>query len=848
MTKPPLYDHYCRACPLGEGARSCCIGARFSRTPEKGWHPKILFVGEAPGREEDYQGKPFVGAAGQLLVKAIRHYGISDYGITNTVKCRPPDNRKPRAAEAKACAVYLDEEIARFKPQIVVPLGAVALKRVSGLDKVTEWAGRVIEDERGFKVFPILHPAAVLRMEQRFLAPFEAQFKGLARLARGEKPTPTAYVRVTLREAVKRFKKLLESEGPYGFDVETGPANEGYTGKDASLNPRFNRIVSAAFSPAKAEAFWFEWPKRNTDDEMTLILAVLSLLKSGATMVAHNAVMEVKQLLWHVVRRVEPAWQAFRWNIEDSMLFYYLLHEDAKGYYGLESVRAAVCPDMADYDRDVMEKVNAGVQHHEIPIDELGDYNAGDADATLRVANALREKVQGKKGLWRAWTEILRPATFAIALCELNGRKIDFDQVAKLREQFAEIDRNEGLTMRTHPAVQAFCRDTDRPVAEWNPNSSRQVAPVVFQYLKKPVLGYTDGGDPSVKYDFLKPFERRSRFVRSYLAWKEARTLDNNYLVPYTRKTAPDGFLYGSYLQHGTATGRWASVNPNLQNFAPLLRTVVVSRFVGGKILSADYSQLELRLLAMEAGVALLLDAYRRNEDVHALTATRVCSTLWDREVTKDEILAQHEEAEAAGKQSWRKDFGKTPNFGLGYGAYPKKFAEITGLDVGTATLVHEAWHEMYPEVGRYLAKQARLAKERGWLESHFGRRRRLPQAQGEWNQGTPEWKAQREAFREAGNFRIQSLASDLNTRAFLRVLDRILGSTRWASIVPIGCTHDSQDYDVPGPLVEDFASLLRDVMVAETHKLFPWITVPLDIDVKAGDSWGSLKKVKAAG
>jgi DNA polymerase I len=838
--KPPIYDKGCTLCPLHETATTVCMGARFSRVPEPGWHPKILFIGEMPGERDDRQGKPFMGDAGDLLSDALKQYGIHDYAITNVVKCYSgsPDS-KPKAVHLKACAPYLDREIRRYKPEIVVPMGAVALKRLCGLDKVTEWAGRVYEPPgRDYKVYPIIHPSAVLRYETRFLQPFESQMRGLSRLASGARPVPTAYVRVTLREAIKRIKDLAETEGPYGFDIETGPMPGG-----SAHNPRFNRIVTAAFCPRKGEAFWFVWP---TAQDEGLLDAFMRLLRSKATMVAHNAMFEIKHVRWHIVQHAGVKnWEGFSWRCDDSLLLYHLLHEDAKGYYGLDHVRREVLPDMGDYDAEVMALVNAGTAHHLIDIDMLGTYNAGDADACFRACEVLKRQVFEKRGLKRAYETVVQPAMFSVARAELAGRKIDFDQVAKLHEQFQHTERTAGLAMRTHKAVRRYCADTGRDIADWNPGSSAQVAPIIFDYLGLEVLGRTEGGKASIQSKYIEPYKAKSRFVREYLSWKEAKTLDNNYLTPYMAKVASDGFLYGGYLLFGTATGRLASVSPNLQNFAPILRTAVVSRFVNGFIVSADYSQLELRLMAFESSCPALLDAYAEGQDVHALTATHVCSKLFDREVTLAEVADQHQKAEESKTQSWRQDYGKRPNFALLYGAFPKRFSQEFHVDLRTAEVIHRAFHEAYPEVGAFLRKVHAQAQERGWIESRFGRRRRLPLALGDPPFRTEGWWLQKAAFREASNFPIQSLGSDINTTAFARV--QAQADEAGIPYAPLGMTHDSQDYDMPESSVGEFAPLLRRVMVKETHQLYPWLGVPLDIDIKVGRSWGTLTKWKAS-
>lgn len=847
MSKPPIYDHGCARCPLHEEVQTVCVEARFSRKPVPEWRPKILFVGEAPGVEEDRIGAPFVGPAGQLLTEALKHYGIRDFAITNTVKCRPPENRKPKAKEIAACSDFLSMEIRRFEPQIVVAVGAIALGRITGLKKITDWAGRVIDvPGRAWKVFPIIHPAAVLRYESRYLQPFEAQIKGLARLARGDKPTPSNYVRVTLREAVKRLNGLAESEGPYGFDVETMPLHPGF-----ATNPKFSRILCASISEKEGEGFWWVWPG---EPDPELIYAFVRLLSNRKrTMVPHNAIMEVKYLLWHVVREWEEmegtggsapeeiaASKPRDWEIGDSMLDYYLLHEDTKGAYDLDAVRRAVVPEMPDYSAAVMEKVNSGTPHHEIDIDELGAYNAGDSDAALRIHNRLWPRIAEKPGLLKAWG-CLRESVFGIARAELAGRKMDFDRADFLREQFDTTDRTCGMALREMPVVKRFCRRDKREIGDFNPNSSQQVGKILFNYLKLPVLKETETGKASTGADYIAPFREKSKFVRTYLDLKSARTL-KGYLKQYLGLVAPDGVLYGSYLPHGAATARWSSVAPNLQNFTALLRTIIVSRFgPRGWIISADYSQLELRLIAWLADCKILLEAYKAKKDVHAITGARVVTALQSRKWSVSDIIAEQEDAEKHHREPLRKTYGKEVNFGLAYGMYPKRFAQEKHLPLEQAEIIYGAFHGLYPEFNEYQDKCGEIIRRKGWIESVFGFRRRLPDGVGDFpERSKAAWK-QKDAIREGANHTVQNPASIINSLAFCRMQKEI--EERGLRGVGFGATHDSQDFDVPEEELEVFAPLLRKVMVEETHSLFPFIGVPLEIDVKYGRSWGDLKK-----
>lgn len=844
----------CTACDLHTYARCVGVKPRYSRTPtEDQPYYEVVFVTDAPSQEDESRGSILRGDDGGLLDMALKRFGIHDYAMTSVVRCRPADDKKPRAGEAKTCReLYLFKALERWKPKVVVPLGAVALKYVAGLDKITDVAGRCLEiPGRPWKVFPIVAPSAALRYPERFEQAFEAQMRALGRFVRGDKTAPVTYERVTVADGIARIKAMAATpDKPYGFDIETAPTQEGW---NLGLNPRFNRLLTVSFATETGKAFWLEWPEKGPQAG-ELREAVYELLRSGRPMVAHNVPMEVKHLLWHVVRPVvgiEEA-RAFTWKVEDSLLYYYLLHEAAQGSYGLDRVRQSVVPDMAEYDAKVNKQISDGKSHHELDLEELGYYNAGDADATLRIANVLRPRIAESRDLTQVWEKILAPAVFPVAWAELHGRKIDYDAYARLRKEFKKTKKKAMAVLRDHWAVKKYAAEHGIKVSEWNPGSSKQVATIVFDYLGYSPLGATESGDPSTAAKYLEPYAGKSRFIKNLLAWKEAQTLDNVYLVKYAEKAAPDGFLYGGYILFGACTGRLSSTKPNLQNFAPILRQIIVSRYPNGVIVEADYSQIELRLMAMESKCKPLLEAYANGIDVHALTATKVCSKLFQRDVTMDEVLEQHAKAEASKGSipSWRQEYGKRPNFALLYNAQPKRFAAEFHVSLKEATIIHAAFHEAYPEIGAYYEQSCEIARTKGVMTSAFGRKRRLPQAKGEWREYSPQWWEQLAAFREANNFRIQSLANDLNTRAATRVHKKLAAEK--SKILLLGFTHDSATYDVPPEeatpeRLAAFVALLRRSMVEVTLKMHPWITVPIDIDVKAGPSWGTLAKIKKA-
>jgi uracil-DNA glycosylase family 4 len=807
-----LRDPDCSLCPLHAGVRTRCVGVHGSPAPE------VLFVGEAPGAEEDDRGLPFVGPAGQLLRQAIEVFGISEhaYAITNAVKCRPPENRTPRVGEVNACFAYLDAEIRALRPKVVVTLGNVALHALTGVRGVTKVAGRPMTfEDRPYIVFPILHPSAVLRVPAN-KASFETQFQLLKTyLQRGGVAPTLDYERVDSWEAARRLNEIAEKRATFAIDFET-----------TGLNPKFGSIVTCAISTGD-RSWWFEWPTARTG--LPVALGVLrlafhnALVKRKCPMVAHNAVFEVKWVLQHILAPLVGGalkdLRRIRWPVVDTMLLHHLLDENVPHHL---DYCAATLTDMGGYSDTVDALVAAGTPHHEIPLSTLGPYNAADADVTWRIYQIMRPQISEDSCLERVWVDIVRKTIWSVAWAELYGRHIDLDRVESLRAELMLKERTLRARIMSDPVVLRYTAARTKaqnplPKGEFNPDSPAQIADVVFRYLKIPKVGKTDSGEPSVRAAYLEPFRKTEPFLDVYLDWKEAQTLLTKYLDKQIRALVkPDGFLYGSYLIHGTVTGRLASREPNLQNFAPVLRETIVSRFPGGQIVEADYSQLELRLMAFAAGCAPLLEAYRLGQDVHRLTASKITGKPIG-EVTKDE----------------RQNLGKRPNFALLYGASPRRFHMEFGVPLEEAERISEAWHAAYPEVSRFLRHIHRDVMASGSLRSRMGRIRRLPEAL------SANESIRHKALLMASNFPIQSLGADLTTISMNAVVDRIAASGM-DSIV-LGSTHDSITLDCPPGEVDAVARMLRTIMVDETAERFPWLTVPLDIEVKAGPSWGTM-------
>ena len=791
---------------------------------------RVLFVGEYPTKAAARAGKP-TGTIMSLLSNVCGQGEIDSWAFTYAVKEPPEPNKKPGVKIIRADREKLLAEIALIQPEVIVPLGNIGLRSVMEKHGITKYAGReTTSDVEGFeakRVIPMISPMTVARNpDPKAVTAFESAFSRLAEILADKDVTPI-YEKLEGHAVGHWLREAAISDEPYfSIDLETN-----------HLNPRFGTIRTVAIRIGD-ETRWFEWDGTNR-----LRRCLLKLLRSDKWMIAHNAGFELKWLLHHVCIPLcgVPQTKRMSWRVACTLQLHHLLDENAN--HDLSTL-SKVFTDKGGYD-DAMESAlleNPDTTYANVDVELLGQYNGGDADVTYELYEIFIEEIVADKGLKRAYVKIVEPAIWAVAWAEYEGRRIDAQAVAGVRyaleiEEAAHYD----AFMAQSDVAEYIKHECGGNADEFNPNSGDQLAVLLKDYSKVPLTEKSDSGKLTVRKAVLEYHAPKYPIIQHYLGWKAARTLRNNYLGQYRTAESDgkavlgfveaDGFLYGGYLLHGTTTGRLASRSPNLQNFKKQLRTIVRSRFPGtGRLVEADYSQLELRLMAWLSGCGVLLAAYEKNTDVHTLTASLVLNKPVE-DVTPED----------------RQNFGKRPNFGLTYGAFPKRFALEFQMDLDEAKDIHRKWHDAYPEIGAYLQKIQAQAESTGVVRSFMGRARRVPDAQLEvpYYRGRPDykhenWKPKIAALLSAGNFPVQSLGSDLNTWAAAKM--RVALAQAGMDTVQIGFTHDSATYDCPNDREEQqLRLLLQEVMVDMLHEAFPKIGVPMAIDINSGDSWGDL-------
>ena len=218
--KSEIRDKHCTLCPLHEGAEYVCLMGSGSKKA------KLMIVGEAPGAREDEEHAAFVGQAGQLLDEMLREAGLkrSQFYITNSSKCRPPDNRTPERSEIKVCSsTYLTRELEKVRPDLVLLLGNSALQACLGRSGITRYRGQLYDGPGDVRFFPTFHPAAVLR-NPKYGPDVRADLRRFARLARGEDRDANLDTRVQVvksKAQLRRFIEVASRQPVIAWDLET---------------------------------------------------------------------------------------------------------------------------------------------------------------------------------------------------------------------------------------------------------------------------------------------------------------------------------------------------------------------------------------------------------------------------------------------------------------------------------------------------------------------------------------------------------------------------------------------------------------------------------------------------
>jgi len=432
---------------------------------------------------------------------------------------------------------------------------------------------------------------------------------------------------------------------------------------------------------------------------------------------------------------------------------------------------------------------------------QLSDSLAQAADFTGRLARMLRKEVEELE-LVRAYDEIDLPLISVILRMEENGIAIDpsvLDELSKrLGAQSSEVAN----------------RIYELAGEKFNIGSPKQLGVVLFEKMKLPIpVKYGKGKKISTAQDVLDELAPDHEVVRHVLEYRQLTKLKSTYIDTLPQLIDPQtGRVHTTFNQTGTATGRLSSNNPNLQNI-PIrteLGREIRAAFVaqdGNLLLAADYSQIELRLLAHYSEDPLLTKAFREGRDIHQLTASEVFG------IPHDEVDAEHRRR------------AKAVNFGIVYGLSPFGLAQQLGIEQKEAKKYIEGYFEKYAGVRTYIDTVVAATRRDGFVRTEFGRRRPIPDI----NSKNPSMRGFAE--RTAVNTPLQGTAADLIKLAMINI-DRELTKRKLKSRMLLQ-VHDELVFEVPPVEIDAMRTLVQDAM-ENVHPL----RVPLVVDVGVGKNW----------
>jgi DNA polymerase-1 len=564
-----------------------------------------------------------------------------------------------------------------------------------------------------------------------------------------------------------------------------------------SLDPMLARLVGISFAIEAGEAFYLPLAHRGVDAPVQLPLdEVLARLKAWLESGTHNKLGQNIKYDAHVFANHGIS---LRGITHDTLLESYVLESDrthdmdslARRHLNLTTITYA-------------EVCGSGVKKigfDEVTLEVATRYAAEDADITLRLHQKLWPQIEAVPALAALYRDIELPTLSVLLAMERTGILIDpfllAQQSNELGRRLLELEREAYVL-----AGETF-----------NLGSPKQLGEILFVRLGLPALKKTATGQPSTNEDVLSELAEDYPLPKLLLEHRSFAKLKSTYTDKLPRMVNPrTGRVHTSFAQATAVTGRLASSDPNLQNIP--VRTAegrrIRAAFIaprGYSVVSADYSQIELRIMAHLSQDARLLDAFARGEDVHRATAAEVFGLTPD----------------AVGPEQRR--YAKTINFGLIYGMSAHGLAKTLGIERNAAKGWIDRYFARYPGVANYMEQVKAIAHDQGYVETVFGRRLHLPDI-------TARQFARRQAAERAAiNAPMQGTAADLIKKAMIAVQRWLLDSGLKSRLLLQ--VHDELVLEVPDAEIDIMRSTLPGLM-ADVARL----AVPLLVEVGVGQNW----------
>lgn len=645
---------------------------------------KIMIIGEAPGSEEEKIGRPFVGSSGNLLSSCLANAGIKreDCYITNVVKVRPPANKLKRLKELNLTieSFYgeLWEEVMRINPNVIVPLGNIPLKAVTGLDSISKWRGSILKDRVGNKVIPSFHPAACMRMwTWVYILTHDLKYK-----VKPESEFPK----------IKYKKREMIINPP--FDLIMAKLDE-YKKEEYSsvdIETFWNAPVIRCFgiSPSETEALCIPLvkgftPVWTTSKESMIWEGIRKVVKV-TKVIAQNAQFEMTQLLQWLGGRM-PLWM-------DTMRAQALVYPEFP--HGLDFLNS-IYTDIPYYKDD--GKTSTVNQDW----DMFQKYNCKDVLATFECAMKIKEELV-EIGMWRFYQEYDLPLLNSLWGMQMRGVQIS-NRVMK-KHSISTKSKRETLENELE-SVLGY---------KLNVKGRTQLKKLLHDDLGLPKMYHKKTGKHTMDADALTKLDKRypNPILKAITKIRKLRTLQETFLELKVDKANRIHTSYGL-----TENGRLSSSQDifgsgaNLQNIPELIRDAFISD-EGKVIVVGDLSQAENRIVAWLANELNLKSIFKTDKSVHVV----VCSMIFN--LREEDILADPNYKKS-------KVYKKAKNMvhAMNYDEGPRTFADHVDIPLAEAKSIMNEYDKLFPNIRSVFQAevQAQLSQNRT-LTNPFGRKR----------------------------------------------------------------------------------------------------------------------------
>ncbi len=716
---------------------------------------------------------------------------INEYGDLDTLLERAGEIKQPKRRE----------NLIEFAEMARISRKLVRLKD----DVPVEWP---LED---FAREPFDHDKllAFLRENQfkRLISRFEAE----AAAASGGSATPAAleetpvstadYALVQTVDALKTWVAEATRLGVVAVDTETtslDQARAGLVGVSLATAPGkacYIPLAHVGEGPGDLLGGGSDTPDQIPMDQALAILKPM-LEDPGVLKIGQNLKYDMAVLTRYGVS-VAP--------IDDTMLISFVMDAGAHGH-GMDELSDLHLGHKPIPFSEVAGKGKSQITFDKVPLDKALVYAAEDADVTLRLWLKLKPALLEAR-MVGFYETVERPLAPILAEMELAGIKADPAVLRGLSSDFAK--RIADLELTIH-------QDAGR---EFNVGSPKQLGEILFDELGLQGGKKTKTGAYQTNSDVLEPLRATHPIVDKVLNWRMLAKLKSTYTDALQEQINPDtGRIHTSYMMTGAQTGRLASTDPNLQNIpvrteeGRTIRTAFVAP-KGSELISLDYSQIELRLVAHAAKIEPLIQAFKDGQDIHAATASEVFG------VPLAEMTSEVR----------RK--AKAINFGIIYGISAFGLANQIGVGRGEAQDFIKRYFEKFPGIRHYMDEAVAACRQQGYVETLFGRRIHIPTI----TDRNPMRKNYAE--RQAINAPIQGSAADIIKRAMIRVPAALENAGLSSDVRMLLQVHDELIFEAPEDRVEATISAMRTAMEGAAEPALT-LSVPLVVDAGTGDNW----------